>query len=96
MKKVLFVSITEYDFKNEEKVAHLKEKFEGLAKGAKVCVIGRGRPFNKKKWGCKFYLLPNRFWFNLFVLKRSFAVAILNRVDLVIAQSPLVEGWVGV
>ncbi len=42
-KKVLFISNTHYDFKQEASVLHLKDKFEGLSKGADIFVLTDGQ-----------------------------------------------------
>ncbi len=96
MKRVLFVSVTEYDFKDEQGLAHLRPKFEGLSKGAEVFVLARGKPFRKKIWGCSFYLLPNKWLFRLYAFKFAFWLCLIKKIDIVIAQSPLFEGFIGV
>ena len=62
MKKVLFISNSVYNFKEGDKVSHLKKKFEGLAQGGiepYILGFGRpacrtGRPFRKRIWGLGF------------------------------------------
>ncbi|MBI2450082.1 MAG: glycosyltransferase family 4 protein [Candidatus Nealsonbacteria bacterium] len=94
MKNVLFISVTKYDL---EKDVHLRKKFEGLARGIKSYVLARGKmTFGKKLWGAEFYLLPRNvfFWPSAFCL--SFWLCLFKRIDVIVAQSPLMEGFVGV
>ncbi len=94
-KKVLFISNTHYDFKQEASVLHLKDKFEGLSKGADIFVLARGRPQSKKIWGCHFYLLPNKSFFWLLALRMAFGICLVKKIDIIVAQSPLLEGLIG-
>ena len=95
IKKVLFLSFSFYDFKNKEKTEHLKEKFEGLNQKIQTFVLGRGRPFFKKEWGTRFYLLPNKMLFYSYGFKAAFLLCLFKKIDIVIAQSPLFEGFLG-
>lgn len=95
MKKVLFVGTTFYDFTKPASISHLKEKFEGLAASVRPYILGRGKPFYKKIWGSDFYLLPNRFLYWLLVLQFGFFICLTKRIDTIVAQSPLIEGFVG-
>ena len=93
MKKVLFIGVTKYDL---EKDIHLREKFEGLAQGIKPYVLARGKmTIGKKIWGAEFYLLPRNifFWPTAFIL--AFCLCLTKKIDIIVAQSPLIEGLVG-
>ena len=92
-KRVLFIGATFYNFKAPEKVLHLKEKFEGLFKELDVFVLARGRPFHKKIWGCGFWLYPCRFLFLVDALGAGFLMCLFKKIDVLVAQSPLTEGF---
>jgi glycosyltransferase involved in cell wall biosynthesis len=93
MKKVLFIGVTNYDFK-EHSSLHLKEKFLGLGENIKPYILARGRPFHKKIWNSEFYLLPySIFW--LFAFFIAFYICLNKKIDVIIAQSPLMEGLTG-
>ncbi|XOB42184.1 MAG: glycosyltransferase family 4 protein [Candidatus Nealsonbacteria bacterium] len=93
MKKVLFLGVTNYDFK-ESFPSHLKAKFLGLSKDIEPYILARGRPFHKKIWNSKFYLLPySIFW--LFAFFIAFYICLNKKIDVIIAQSPLMEGLTG-
>ena len=92
MKNVLFIGVTKY---NLDKDLHLKEKFRGLARGAKIYVLARGTLFHKKAFGADFYLLPRPiFW--LAAPKLAFWLCLSKNIDTVIVQGPLLEGLLGV
>lgn len=91
MKRVLFIGVTNY---NLAKDVHLKEKFEGLARGINPYILAKGKPFHKRVWGAEFYLLPPAiFWF----LAPFFAIwlCLSKRIDTIIVQGPLLEGLLG-
>lgn len=91
MKKVLFISVTNY---NLEKDLHLKQKYEGLARGIKPYVLARGKPFHQEVWGTHFYLLPRPlFW--MVAPKLAFLLCLTKKVDIIICQGPLLEGLLG-
>lgn len=98
MKKVLFIGVTKYDL---EKNVHLRKKFEGLAQGSarmgiEPYVLAKGKTtLGKKIFGAEFYLLPRNmfFWPLAFVL--AFWLCLTKKIDVIIAQSPLVEGLTG-
>ena len=93
MKNVLFIGVTKYDL---EKDIHLEKKFEGLAKGIKPYVLARGRTaFGKKVFGAEFYLLPRTIFFWPAALKLAFWLCLAKKIDVIVAQSPLMEGLVG-
>lgn len=93
MKKVLFIGVTNYDFK-ESSPLHLKAKFLGISKDIKPYVLAKGRPFHKKTWNSEFYLLPySIFW--LFAFFIAFYICLSKKIDVIIAQSPLIEGLTG-
>ncbi len=91
-KKVLFIGVTKY---NLEKDIHLRKKFEGLSQGMKAYVLAKGRPFHKKIWGAEFYLLPKNIFFWLLAPFLAFWLCLVKKIDVIIAQSPLMEGLVG-
>ena len=91
MKKVLFVSVTRYNLARD---LHLKEKFLGLGQGAKIYVLARGKPFHQSVWGAEFYLLPQCFfWPIAFIV--GFYLCLSKKIETVVAQSPLLEGFLG-
>ncbi|MCP6718278.1 MAG: glycosyltransferase family 4 protein [Patescibacteria group bacterium] len=93
MKKVLFLGVTNYDFK-ESSPLHLKAKFLGLSRDIEPYILARGRPFHKKIWNSEFYLLPySIFW--LFAFFIAFYICLNKKIDVIIAQSPLIEGLTG-
>lgn len=95
MKKVLFITPGDYNFENQEQILHLKTKFEGLNKGMKVFVLARGRLFHHKKWGTDFYLLPRNFLFWKFAFWIGFYLCLRKKIDVIVCQSPLAEGFIG-
>jgi glycosyltransferase involved in cell wall biosynthesis len=95
MKKALFLGVTPLDFKEKEKFFHLKKKFEGLSSGIEPYVLTKGRPFYKKTWGTRFYLLPSAvFW--ILAPFVAFYLFLFKKIDVILAQSPLLEGFLGV
>ena len=91
MKNVLFIGVTKY---NLEKDLHLKEKFEGLARGVKPHVLARGSLFHKEVWGTSFYLLPRPF-FLVIAPELAFWLCLAKKIDIVVVQGPLLEGLLG-
>lgn len=94
MRRVLFIGITYYDFK-KNKPSHLRAKFEGLSGSIKAYVLARGMPHHKKIWGTDFYLLPNRFIFWSYAFRLAFWLCLTKKIDVIVAQSPLLEGFIG-
>lgn len=94
MKKVLFISATNYDFK-ERSLSHLEEKFLGLSKGIKVFVLAKGKPFHIKKWNTEFYLFPSSLLLWPVFLIFGFWICLTKKINTIIAQSPLTEGLTG-
>ena len=95
MKKVLFITPGDYNFRNQEQILHLKTKFEGLSKGMKVFVVARGRLSIQKKWGTDFYLLPKNFLFWKLAFWVGFYLCLTKKIDVIVCQSPLAEGFIG-
>ncbi len=93
MKRVLFIGVTNYNFKKEETIFHLEKKFEGLSQGIKPHILARGRPFHKKIWGTDFYLLKSRVLFWPLAFFVAFYLCLTKKIDTIIAQSPLIEGF---
>ncbi len=96
MKKVLFISVTRFNFREKEFSRHLQKKFAGLGNGIKIYIAAKGRPFHYKEWGVDFYLLRPGFFFwlkNFFV---AFYLCSAKKIDVLVAQSPLLEGFAGV
>jgi len=91
MKKVLFISITKY---NLEKDKHLEKKFQGLSQGIQAYLLGRGNFLHKKIWGTEFYLFPRIFYWPLVFLFAPW-LCLIKKIDVIVAQSPLVEGFLG-
>ncbi|RLC34961.1 MAG: hypothetical protein DRZ76_01410, partial [Candidatus Nealsonbacteria bacterium] len=93
MKKVLFIGVTKY---NLEKDIHLRKKFEGLARGIKPYVLAKGKmTIGRKIFGAEFYLLPKNIFFWPAALKLAFWLCLTKKIDVIVAQSPLMEGLVG-
>lgn len=95
MKRVLFISVTNFEFEKEDAVRHLGEKFEGLSKKINPYILARGKPFHKRIWNAEFYLLPfgSFSWFFNFFLGLYLCLA--KKIDIIICQSPLLEGVLG-
>lgn len=93
MKKVLFIGPSFYNFKNEASLGHLKEKYWGLSKEAGVFVLALGSPFHIKKWGSDFYLLKCKIRFLFFGLFLASWICWRKKIDVIVAQSPLLEGF---
>jgi glycosyltransferase involved in cell wall biosynthesis len=93
MKKVLFIGITKYSLGED---SHLKKKFEGLSMGMNPYVLARGKAtLGKKLWGAVFYLLPQGLLFWPIALVLSFYICIFKKIDVIVTQSPLTEGFLG-
>jgi len=91
MKNVLFIGVTKYNLKKD---LHLKEKFEGLARGINPYVLARGELSRKKAFGADFYLLPRPiFW--LAAPKLAFWICLAKKIDTIVVQGPLLEGLLG-
>jgi len=93
MKKVLFIGPSFYNFKDEPSIGHLKDKYQGLSEGAEVFVLATGSPFHIKKWGVNFYLLKCKLCFLFFGLFAGAWLCWRKKIDVIIAQSPLLEGF---
>ena len=98
-KKVLFLGLTDYDLgKNDPS---LQKKFLGLSQGMDVYVLARGKGWGIEKYGVKFYLIPRRFGkFGIFiwmfsVLNRSHKIIKVEKINVISAQSPIIEGFAG-
>ncbi len=94
MKKVLFISVTNLNLKSNVPL-RLKKKFEGLSKGIKPYVLAKGRPLHKEKWGADFFLLPPNFLFWPCAFFLAFYLCLTKKIDAIVCQSPLVEGFTG-
>lgn len=93
MKKVLFIGVTKYDL---DKDLHLKVKFEGLSQGIKSYVLARGNmSLGRKLWGTEFYLIPAGLFFWPIAFKLAFYLCLFKKIDVIVAQSPLMEGFAG-
>lgn len=92
MRKVLFIGVTNY---NLERDSHLKEKFERLGKEIKPYVLARGKPFHKKIWNTEFYLVRAGIFFWPIAFWIGFLLCLTKKIDVIVSQSPLVEGFVG-
>ncbi len=92
MKKVLFIGVTKYDLNKD---IHLKEKFEGLGREIKPYVLAKGKPFHKENWGAEFFLLPPGFLFWPLAFCLAFYLCLTKKIDTIVCQSPLIEGFVG-
>jgi len=93
MKKVLFIGVTKY---NLEKDAHLRKKFEGLSRGIKPYILAKGKiTMGKKIFGAEFYLLPPSPFFWIPAISLGFWLCLVKKIDVIVAQSPLMEGLAG-
>lgn len=95
MKRVLFIGVTNYDFRDEARIAHFRKKFEGLGQGIKPYVLAKGRPFFRNVWGAEFYLLPPGIFFWPLALVVAAYLVFKHRIEVIVAQSPLMEGFTG-
>ncbi|MFH1820678.1 MAG: glycosyltransferase family 4 protein [Candidatus Nealsonbacteria bacterium] len=95
MKKVLFIGVTNYNLEKPEFYTHLRKKFEGLNKEVESYILAKGKVFHKKIWGTEFYLLPSTVLFWPMAISLAFWLCLSKRIDVVVAQSPLIEGFVG-
>lgn len=94
-KKVLFIGVTYFDLNKKEEVLHLKKKFEGLNREIKPYILAKGKPIFKKKWNGEFYLFPpSLFWPLAFLV--AFWLSLIKKIEVIVAQSPLIEGFLGV
>jgi glycosyltransferase involved in cell wall biosynthesis len=94
MKNVLFIGVTKYDL---DKDVHLGKKFEGLAQGIRPYVLAKGKmTFGRKIFGAEFYLLPRNIFFWPIAFLLAFCLCLTKKIDTIVAQSPLMEGLVGV
>ncbi|MFH1841343.1 MAG: glycosyltransferase family 4 protein [Candidatus Nealsonbacteria bacterium] len=91
MKKVLFISVTRHNFKRD---THLQKKFEGLNRGIKSYVLAKGKMVHKNIWGADFYLFPPIFFWPL-AFCFSFWFCLVKKIDVIVSQSPLLEGFLG-
>ena len=93
MKNVLFIGVTKY---NLEKDTHLKKKFEGLSRGIKPYILAKGKiTMGKKIFGAEFYLLPPSPFFWIPAISLGFWLCLVKKIDVIVAQSPLMEGLAG-
>ena len=95
MKNVLFISVTRFNFGEKDFSRHLRKKFAGLGSGIKLYVAAKGRPFHHQEWGADFYLLRPGFFFWLKNFFLVFYLCLAKKIDVLVAQSPLMEGFVG-
>ncbi|MFQ6049620.1 MAG: glycosyltransferase family 4 protein [Candidatus Paceibacterales bacterium] len=96
MRKVLFIGMLKLNFKREaESFFHLRKKYEGLSQHVKPYILGRGKPFYTNIWGAEFYLLPEIFFFWPLAFLVAFYLCLSKKIEVIIAQSPLMAGWVG-
>ena len=94
MKKVLFLGLLTIDFQDKTKAfAHLEKKYIGLSRGIKPFIVGRGRPFHRRIWNTEFYLMPRGILVWFFAFWTAFYLCLTKRIDVIVAQSPLVEGF---
>ncbi|MCP6718833.1 MAG: glycosyltransferase family 4 protein [Patescibacteria group bacterium] len=87
--------MTNYNFEKEELVSHLEDKFKGLAQKIKPYVLAKGKPFHKRIWDTDFYLLKPGVLFWPLASILAFYLCLVKRIDVIIAQSPLIEGFIG-
>lgn len=96
MKKVLFVGLLKIDFgKESASFAHLRKKYEALSRQITPFILGRGKPFHTRTWNTEFYLLPEGFFVWPQALVVAFYLCLTKKIDVIVAQSPLMEGFVG-
>ncbi|MDI6591319.1 MAG: glycosyltransferase family 4 protein [Patescibacteria group bacterium] len=94
MKRVLFIGVTNYNLVDSKFQFHLRKKFGRLSQEIIPYVLAKGKPFHKKIWETEFYLLsPKFFWPLSFPL--VFYLCFIKKIDTIICQSPLIEGFLG-
>ena len=93
-KNVLFIGVTRLDFKNSFPV-HLQKQFSPMSEKVNIWIICRGVPFCKKIWGVIFFLFSSRIIYFLLVFPLAFYICLFKKIDVIVAQSPLVEGTIG-
>lgn len=98
MKSVLFIGLTDYDLKKEDK--NVEAKMEGLRKDFQVHVLARGEGGERNKHGVNFYLIPKMFgrlspliW-GVAALFWGYKIIKKHKVEVLVSQSPTVEGLV--
>ncbi|MDP3990936.1 MAG: glycosyltransferase family 4 protein [Candidatus Nealsonbacteria bacterium] len=94
-RKVLFIGVSNYNLEKPELQLYLKKKFEGLSQGIIPLVLAKGKPFHKKIWQSEFYLLPPTFFFWPLAFFLAFWLCLTKKIDVIVAQSPLAEGFAG-
>ena len=82
----------------------MRKKFEGLSgsiaksgPAIKPYILARGKmTIGKKIWGAEFYLLPKNIFFWPVASFLAFWLCFVKKIDVIVVQSPLMEGLVGV
>jgi glycosyltransferase involved in cell wall biosynthesis len=99
MKNTLFLSCEDYDF--DKTNAQRAKKWTQLGRRVNAHVLGRGKSWKIDRYGCVFYLVPKvagPLWFipwTVIVLFRGLALIRKHKIDVIVCQSPLVDGFLG-
>lgn len=93
-KNVLFISTKDYNLSAHD--SSLEKKFKGLSQGMNVFVLARGQGRKHKKYSAEFYLTPKIGtvpWMFISLIRGWWLVK-TKKIDVIISQSPLFDGWV--
>lgn len=91
-KKVLFIGVTDC---HPDRNPHLRKKYEGLSGECQPYILGKGGFLRRRVWNTEFYLLPSGFFW-LMAIWLAFWLCLAKKIDIIVAQSPLMEGFFGV
>lgn len=85
----------DYDFRVDSDT--LDKKFSGLSRGMKVFVAARGKDWHIKKYKAEFFLTKKigTIPFMVVLFLRSLGIIKKYKIDTIITQAPLFDGFVG-
>ena len=95
MRNVLFISTMDYDFSVDSDT--LRKKFTGLGHGMNIFVAARGKVWQTRKYNVEFFLTPKigTIPFMVVLFFRSLSIIRKKRINTIITQAPLFDGFVG-
>ncbi len=94
-KNVLFISTKDYDLDKND--PDLEKKFRGLSERMNVYILARGHGRHGRKYGVEFFLTPKYgtvIWIIMSLIRGLIVVREL-KIDVIICQAPLFDGFVG-